>query len=70
MPRQTLQYHIKGRAAKVDIRAGQHKLTLNEEELLIKWILDLDKRGRPPQHAYVQNMANHLLSIHGNNLPL
>jgi hypothetical protein len=70
VPCQTLQYHIKGRAARVDICAGQYKLTLNEEELLIKWILDLDKRGQPPQHAYVQNMANHLLSIHGNNPPL
>ena len=52
VPRLTLHYYcIKGRAV---------KLTLNEQESLIKWILDLYKRRRPPWHAYVQNMANYL----------
>jgi hypothetical protein len=44
-PQPTLHYRIKGRIARIDKCANLHKLTPNEEELLVKWILDLDKRG-------------------------
>ncbi|KKA21666.1 hypothetical protein T310_4295 [Rasamsonia emersonii CBS 393.64] len=64
VPYTTLQSRLKGRPARVNLRANSHKLTANEEETLVKWILDLDKRGLPPRPAFVENMANHLLSQH------
>jgi hypothetical protein len=51
------------------MRATCHKLTEAEEESLIKWILDLEKRGLPPRPAYVEAMANHLLSQHRSHPP-
>jgi predicted HTH domain antitoxin len=48
VPRSTLSDRLQGRTARVDRRANSHKLPKNEEETLIKWILDLDKRGLPP----------------------
>ena len=37
-------------------------MTQNEEESLIQWILSLDQHGAAPHHAYIQEMANILLS--------
>ncbi|EED17444.1 pogo transposable element, putative [Talaromyces stipitatus ATCC 10500] len=42
-----------------------HKLTQYEEESLVKWVLDLDRRGLPPRHSLVREMANYILSQHG-----
>ncbi|KKA22392.1 hypothetical protein T310_3598 [Rasamsonia emersonii CBS 393.64] len=69
VPYTTLQSRLKGRPARVNLRANSHKLTANEEEMLVKWILDLDKRGLPPQPPFVKNMANHLLSQRGSQGP-
>src|SRR5215471_10578092 len=55
---------INGRATRVNLRANSHKLTENEEETLVRRILDLNKRGLSPWPAFIENMANHLLSQH------
>ncbi|EED12346.1 pogo transposable element, putative [Talaromyces stipitatus ATCC 10500] len=52
--------------AKFDQFVKPHVLTQNEEESLLKWILDLDKRGLPPRPSLVQDMADLLLSQNGN----
>jgi hypothetical protein len=65
VPETTLRSRLRGRPARVTVRANCHKLTENEENTLVNWILDLDKRGLPPRHAFVRNMANHLLSQRG-----
>jgi hypothetical protein len=69
IPRSTLGHRINGRTARVDSRANSHKLTEYEEETLVKWILDLDKRGLPPRPAFVSNMANYLLLQRGSQSP-
>jgi hypothetical protein len=46
-------------------RANNHKLTSFEEESLVKWVLDLDRRGLPPRHSLVREMANYMLLQHG-----
>jgi hypothetical protein len=64
IPRTTLQDRINGIGYKVETRANGHKLSQNDEESLVKWILDLDKRGLPPRPSMVRDMANILLSQH------
>jgi len=43
-------------------RNAQHKLTLPEEETLVRYILDLDSRGFPTRISGVEDMANLLLA--------
>ncbi|EED15617.1 conserved hypothetical protein [Talaromyces stipitatus ATCC 10500] len=66
IPRATLQDRLNGTQQRSQVRANSHKLTQCEEELLVKWILDLDKRGLPPRHSLVREMADYLLSQRGN----
>ena len=65
IPRTTLRDRLHGTQQRSLIRANSHKLTQFEEESLVKWVLDLDRRGLPPRHSLVREMANHLLSQHG-----
>ena len=62
VPRTTLNDRLHGTLMKAEKRANGHKLSENEEESLIKWILDLDKRGLPPRTSMVRDIANILLS--------
>jgi hypothetical protein len=66
VPRSTLGTRYHGVQMKAEKRANGLKLSANEEETLIKWILDLAKRGLPPRPSLVRQMANYLLSQHGN----
>jgi hypothetical protein len=66
IPRTTLRRRLEGTQERSQTRANNHKLDEYEEESLIKWILDLDKRGFPPRPSLVRDMANHLLSQRGN----
>ncbi|EEA18548.1 pogo transposable element, putative [Talaromyces marneffei ATCC 18224] len=54
---------INGIEYKGEKRANGHKLTQFEEDSLLKWVLDLDKRGLPPRPSLVQDMAD-LFSQH------
>lgn len=65
VPYTTLQNRLKGAINRVDTRANSHKLTPNEEESLIRWILSMDQRGAPPRPSHVRDMANILLSKRG-----
>ena len=63
--RSTLQNRVNGMAYRAEKRANNHKLTQFQEESLVKWVLDLNRRGFPPRHSYIRDMANYLLSQHG-----
>ncbi|EED12730.1 conserved hypothetical protein [Talaromyces stipitatus ATCC 10500] len=63
--RTTLQDRMKGVPYRQITRANNHKLSQSEEDSLVKWVLDLTKRGLPPRHFLVRDMANYLLSQHG-----
>jgi hypothetical protein len=65
LPRTTLRNRLHGTQQRSLVRANNHKLAQFEEESLVKWVLDLDRRGLPPRHSLVREMANHLLSQHG-----
>ena len=61
IPRTTLQDRINGIKYRQITRANHHILTQSEEDSLVKWVLDLDKRGLPPRHSLVREMVNYLL---------
>ncbi|EED15968.1 conserved hypothetical protein [Talaromyces stipitatus ATCC 10500] len=66
IPRTTLRNRLQGIQQRSLVRANNHKLTQSEEESLVKWVLDLDRRGLPPRHSLVREMANYILLQRGN----
>lgn len=61
----TLRRRLNGITSRSETRANNHKLTQNEEDSLVQWILSLDRRGAPPRLSDVQEMANLLLAGRG-----
>ena len=65
VPETTLRRRLHGTSTRSEKRANCHKLSQNEEESIVQWILSLDQRGAAPRPAHVQQMANILLANHG-----
>jgi hypothetical protein len=65
VPRTTLRDRRAGRPARRDCQPNSKKLTLVEEEVIISYILDLDRRGFAPTYAAVRDMADKLLAARG-----
>lgn len=65
VPHSTLQDQIHGKTYHNETCANSHKMTKNEEESLVKWILSLDQHGAAPQSAHIQEMADILLFKQG-----
>jgi hypothetical protein len=62
VPYATLQYRCNGKPFRLDTRANNYKLTPNEEQSLLQWILSMDTRGSTPRPSMVRDMANILLA--------
>jgi hypothetical protein len=69
VPRSTLQTRLQGVRPKSEITSVNQKLHPTEEQSLVQWILDLDRRGFPPQIIDVRRMADNLLAARGQNPP-
>jgi hypothetical protein len=65
IPRTTLRRRLDGHIFRAEARANGHKMTQNEEESLIKWILSMDQRASAPRPSHIREMANILLSKRG-----
>ncbi|KAJ8111257.1 hypothetical protein OPT61_g6105 [Boeremia exigua] len=61
----TLRRRRAGRPARRDCQPNSKKLTQLEEEVIVKYILDLDLRRFAPTYAAVRDMANRLLAARG-----
>ncbi|KFY23544.1 hypothetical protein V493_05796 [Pseudogymnoascus sp. VKM F-4281 (FW-2241)] len=57
VPYTTLSYRMTGRTSRRELKANCHKLTEVEEEVIIRYILDLDTRGFAPRLAGVEDIA-------------
>ena len=68
-PLSTLQDRLAGALPQAAANAKKRKLLLTEEQSLVQWILDLDRRGFPPQIIDVRRMADALLAARGQNPP-
>jgi hypothetical protein len=69
VPRSTLQARLQGTPAKHETTSVNLKMSLVEEQSLVEWILDLDRRGFPPHIIDVRRMADTLLANRGQNPP-
>jgi len=61
----TLRDRRAGKPARRDCQPNSKKLTELEEEVIVKYILDLDTRGLAPTYAAVRDMADKLLAARG-----
>ena len=69
VPQTTLHKRICGIQPRSETASVNHKLSAVEEQSLVQWILDLDRRGFPPQVIDVRRMADALLAARGQDPP-
>ncbi|ODQ68747.1 hypothetical protein LIPSTDRAFT_32384, partial [Lipomyces starkeyi NRRL Y-11557] len=62
VPYSTFRARLGGRASRLNSTTPTRKLTDREEEVLLEWVLSMDKRGLPPRVAGVRRMADLLLA--------
>ena len=62
VPKATLLNRLRGIQPRSETRANGHKLTIFEEEVLAKRLLDADKRGFSIRPEFLRGMAQILLS--------
>jgi predicted XRE-type DNA-binding protein len=65
VPLSTLSDRMAGRTPRPETKANRQKLSKLEEEVIIRYILDLDSRGFAPRLASVEDIANLLLKSRG-----
>lgn len=61
VPETSLRDRMNGITVKREDRNPRHILTFSEEQMLVRYILDMDARGFPPRISSVEDMANSLL---------
>jgi hypothetical protein len=69
VPKSTLQRRLHGIQARSETASVNRKLSPIEEQSLVQWILELDRRGFPPHIIDVRRMADALLAARGQDPP-
>ena len=69
VPKSTLLRRLRGTQPRSETASVNRKLLATEEQSLVDWILDLDRRGFPPHIIDVRRMADALLAARGQNPP-
>ncbi|CAI6331800.1 unnamed protein product [Periconia digitata] len=69
VPESTLRTRLRGIQPKHATRSPNQKLSPTEEQALVDWILELDRRGFPPQIIDVRRMGDNLLAARGQQPP-
>ena len=65
VPRSTLQTRLQGIQPKRETRSPNRKQHPTEEQGLVEWIIDLDRRGFLPYIIDIRRMADYLLAARG-----
>ena len=65
IPFETLRGRLHGVTDRALLRANSHKLSILEEQSLLKWVISMDSRGAAPRYPQVREMANILLAERG-----
>jgi hypothetical protein len=63
VPESTLRDRRARKPARRDCQPNSRKLTLCEEEVIIRYILNLDTRRFAPTYAAIRDIANKLLAV-------
>ena len=66
----TLSMQLRGVTTSSLSHQHQQRLTPQQEDFLVEWILEEDARAYPPSHARVQEMANQILHINSDDRPI
>jgi hypothetical protein len=61
IPRNSFSYKLAGQISCNKTKINCHKLTEIEEEVIIRYILDLNTRGFAPRFAGIKNITNYIL---------
>ena len=69
MPESTLRTRLRGILPKRETTSVNRKLSPVEEQSLVQWILDLNRRGFPPHIIDVRRMADVLLAARSQDPP-
>lgn len=70
LPESTLRARRGGATNTNAGHAHQQRLTPDQEEFLVEWIIEQDKNGYPPSHARAREMATRILRYKGDDKPL
>jgi hypothetical protein len=62
VPFTTLYRRQNGIQSRCDTMPNSRKLTDQEEDIIVQFILDLDSRGFPSRLRFIEDMANSLLA--------
>ena len=66
----TLNDRLNGAASRAIAHQYEQRLTPEQEQFLVEWILEEHARGYPPPHARAREMANRILRINGDLNPV
>ena len=69
VPQSTLHTRIRGIQPRSETASVNRKLSAVEEQSLVQWILNLNRRGFPPYIIDVRRIADALLAARGQNPP-
>ncbi|EFQ94906.1 hypothetical protein PTT_07266 [Pyrenophora teres f. teres 0-1] len=70
IPRATLSARMRGQQTSQTSHVYQQRLTPEQEDFLVQWILEEDARAFPPSHARAREMANRILRMNGDHKPV
>jgi hypothetical protein len=65
IPRNSFSYRLTGRTPRNKTKVNYHKLIEIEEEVIIRYILNLDTRGFAPRLTSIKDIANYILESQG-----
>ena len=70
LPRTTLRDRVNGATSRAIAHQNEQRLTPEQEQFLVDWILEEDARGYPPPHARAREMAHQILRINSDLKPV
>ncbi|XPT04274.1 hypothetical protein M3J09_013355 [Ascochyta lentis] len=70
IPKSSLQSRLQGHQPHAIAHLNQQRLTPEQEEFLVEWILKEDSRAQPLSHPRVREMASRILHMNGDHEPL
>lgn len=70
IPRSTLISRLHGRQSRRESKSAYQKLSPVQEKHLADWILVQEALGVAPTHTQIRELAQRVLALHGNPMPL